>query len=129
MSNKDVLHVLNRPIEPVPIFTGSDTPDAPINLVEVQRRQRACETLFSILYLATSGLAATFVRQYEDGTSAGGLGHEQKACDALCTKYNNSKEARRACYEKLVNFQMEQGQDPDDYLVHLQATGGSGAAA
>ena len=39
--------------------------------------------------------------------------------------HNNSKEARRACYErracseKLVNFRMEQGQDPDGYTLKL----------
>ena len=45
MSNKDVLDVK---IEPVPIITDSDSPDAPTNLVEVQRWKRACETLVSI---------------------------------------------------------------------------------
>ena len=33
--------------------------------------------------------------------------------------HNNIKEARRACYEKLVNSRMEQGQDPDDYTFIL----------
>ena len=38
----------------------------------------------------------------------------------MYTKFNsNSKEARRACYENLVNFRMEQGQDPDDYTIKL----------
>ena len=88
--------------------------------MEIQRWKQACETLFSVLYLVTSGPAATLVRQYEDGTLAGGLGHGQKAWNALYTKYNsNSKEARRACYEELVNFRMEEGQDPDDYTIKL----------
>ncbi|CAN0557693.1 unnamed protein product, partial [Laminaria digitata] len=40
--------------------------------------------------------------------------------NALHAKYhNNSKEARQACYEKLVNVRMEQGQDPDDYIFKL----------
>ena len=48
------------------------------------------------------------------------MGHGQKAWNALYTKYNsNSKESRRACYEKVVNFRMEQGQDPDDYTTKL----------
>ncbi|CAM9830362.1 unnamed protein product, partial [Laminaria digitata] len=39
------------------------------------------------------------------------------AWNALHAKHhNNSKEARRACYEKLVNVRMEQAQDPDDYI-------------
>ena len=39
----------------------------------------------------------------------------------MYTKYNsNSKEARRACYEKLVTFRMEEGQDPVDYIIKLK---------
>ena len=75
---------------------------------------------FSVLCLVTSGPAATLVRQYEDRTLAGGLGHGQKAWNALYTTYNsNSKGARRACHEKLVSFRMEEGQDPDDYTIKL----------
>ena len=125
MSNKDVFDVLNGSIEPVPAIADSDTPDTPTNLVEIQRWKRACETLFSVLYFVTSGPEATLVRQYEDRTSAGGLGHGQKAWNALYTKYNsNRKEARRACYEKLVSFRMEEGQNPDDYTIKLLEIGG-----
>ena len=125
MSNKDVFDVLNGSVEPVPAITDSDTPDTPTNLVEIQRWKRACETLFSVLYLATSGPAATLDQQYEDRTSAGGLGHGQKAWNALFTKYNsNSQEARPACYEKLVSFRMKKGQDPDDYIIKLMETQG-----
>ena len=74
-SNEDVLGVLNGSIEPVPIITDSDTPDAPTNLVEIQRWKRACESFFAISYLTTSGLAAILVRQYEYRTLAGGLEH------------------------------------------------------
>ena len=88
--------------------------------MEIRRWKRACETLFFVLYLVTSGPAATLVRQYEDRTSAVGLGHGQKALNALYTKYNsNSKEARRACYEKLVSSRMEEEQDPDDFTIKL----------
>ena len=44
----------------------------------------------------------------------------QQAWNDLFAKHHkNSKEARRACYEKLVNFRMEQGQDPDNYTFKL----------
>ena len=60
------------------------------------------------------------VRQYEDRTSAGGVVNGQQAWNDFFAKHNkNSKEARRACYEKLVNFRMEQGQDPGDYTFKL----------
>ena len=97
--------VLNCLTEPIPVFANADTPDLSINLAEVSRWKRACENLFSIMYVITSGPAATLVRQYEDRTSAEGLVNGQGACNALYAKYhNNSKEARRACYRKLMNF-------------------------
>ena len=119
-SNKDVFDVLNGSVEPVPAITDSDTPDTPTNLVEIQRLKRACETLFSVLYIVTSGPAATLVRQCEDRTSAGGLRHGKKAWSASYTKYDsNSKDARRASYKKLVSFRMEEGQDPGGYTLKL----------
>ena len=125
MSNKGVLEILNGSVEQVPAITDIDTPGTPTNLVEIERWKRACETLLSVLYLVTGGPAATLVRQYEDRTSSGGLGHGQKAWNALYTKYySNSKEARRACYEKLVSFRVEEGQDPDDYTIKLMETRG-----
>ena len=120
MSNKDVFGVLNGSVEPVPAITGSDTPDNPTILVELQRWKRACKTLVSVLYLVTSGAPATLVRQYEDRTSTRGLGHGQKAWNALYIKHNrNSEEARRVCYEKLVSFRMEEGQGLDDFTIKL----------
>ena len=125
VSDKDVFDVLNGSVEQVPAITDSDTPDTSTNLVEIQRWKQTCEALFSVLHLVTSGPAATQVRQYEDRTSAGGLGHGQEAWITLHTKYNgNSKEARRACYNKLVSFRMEEGQDPDDYIIKPMAIRG-----
>ena len=126
MSNKGVFDVLNGSVEPVPVIVGSDTRDTPTNLVEIQRWKRACKTLLSVLYIVTSGPAATLVRQYKNRTLAGGLGHGQKAWHALYTKYNsNSNEAWRACYEKLVSFRMEEGQDPDEpYTIKLMEARG-----
>ena len=97
--------VLNGLTEQKSFFAKPDTPDVHKNLEEANRWKRACEGLFSMLYLITSSPAATLVRQYEDRTSAEGLVNGQGACNALYAKYhNNSKEARRACYRKLMNF-------------------------
>ena len=74
---------LNGLIEPVPVFADTVTPDVPIKFVEVSRWKRARENLFPILYLITSGPAATLIRQYEDRTSVGGLANGQKAWNAL----------------------------------------------
>ena len=118
MSDEHVFDVLNGSVEPVPAITDSDTPDTLANRVEIQRLKRACETLLSVPYLVTSGPAATLVREYEDMTSAGGLGHGRTAWNVLYTTYNsNSMEARRACYEKLMSFRIEQGRDLDDYII------------
>ena len=118
MSNEHVFDVLNGSVEPVPAITDSDTPDTLTNPVEIQRWKRACETLLSVPYLVTSGPAAALVREYEDMTSAGDLGHGKKGWKVLYTKYNsNSMEARRVCYEKLVSFRIEQGRDLDDYNI------------
>ena len=85
-------------------------------MAEVSDCKRACENLFSIMFL---GPAATLVEQYEDRTLVGGLGNGQQAWNAFYAKYhNNSNEARRACY-KNVYFRMEQGQNPDDYTFKL----------
>ena len=37
LSNQDVFGVLNGLTEPIPIFTNTDTPDVPTNLVEISR--------------------------------------------------------------------------------------------
>ena len=112
--------ILKGLVEPVPAITDNDTLDTPTNLVYIQRWKQACETLFSTFFLSTSGPAATLVRQHEGRTSVGGLGHGQKAQNALCTKKNSSiKEAKRVSYEKLVSFRMEEGQDPENYIINI----------
>ena len=73
-----------------------------------------------MLYLITSGPAATRVRQYDYRTSVGGLGNGWQTWNALYAKYhNNSKEAEGANYEKLVKFRMEERQVLDDYTFKL----------
>ena len=55
LSNQDVFHVLNGWIEPTPAFTNTDTPNA---------GERACNNIFSVLYLVTSGPAATLAYKF-----------------------------------------------------------------
>ena len=43
----------------------------------------------------------------------------------MYTEYDgNSKESRWACYEKVVHFGMDQGQDLKDYTINLMEMGG-----
>ena len=79
LSNQDVFGVLNGLTEPIPVVANADTPDVPTSLAEINHWKRACENLFYILYLFTSGPAATLVRPYEDRTSAGRLRNAQQA--------------------------------------------------
>ena len=57
--NKYVFDVLNGSVGPVSEVTEGAAPDPPTNLVVIQRWKRACETLFFVVYLVTSGPAAT----------------------------------------------------------------------
>ena len=91
LSNQDVFSVLNGLTEPISAFADTTTPDVPTNLAEVSRWTRACENLFSILYLITGGPAAALVRQYKDRKTVGGLGNGQKAWNAFYAKYHNHR--------------------------------------
>ena len=59
MSNKYVFDVLNGSVKPVPKITDCVISDPPTNLVVIQRWKQGCETLFFVVYLVTSGPAAT----------------------------------------------------------------------
>ncbi|CAM9621858.1 unnamed protein product [Laminaria digitata] len=66
----------------------------------------------------TAGSAKLLVQTYKRTSESPGNG--QAAWHALKDKYACcTKERRRANYEALVNSSMEQGQDPDDYLILL----------
>ena len=57
--NKDVVDVLNGWVGPVPEVTDCAAPDPPTNLVVIRLWKRACETLFFVVDLVTSGPATT----------------------------------------------------------------------
>ena len=75
LSNQDVYDVLNGLTQPIAIMTNPDTPGVPENLAGISRWKRACETIFSMLYLITSGPAAILVRQHDDRNPVGDLGN------------------------------------------------------
>ena len=89
--------------------------------------ERGCSTsqqenqdLWGVLLLGTSGSANNAVKKFEGKRPEDVSGHGQLARKTLTEKYNgHTKEARRACHEKLVNTKMEPGQDTDDlfYVV------------
>ena len=100
------------------ILKGSSEPE---EMNEKTKWKRANDDLVSILILSTSGTAATVVVEQHHAEEGEGLGSGQKSWKALATKYNAyPRETRRACYEQLTNFRMEQGQDPEDFFFKIE---------
>ena len=82
--------------------------------------QRSNSDLYSILYLATVGAACSLVRRHVGKTQEDGAGDGQAAWNALTSKYDGcTKEARRACHEKLTTLKMEDKQDPEDFFFKM----------
>ena len=76
--------------------------------------------LYSILFFATEGSANITVKQFQARPQArqqaGGVG----AWEALSVRFDgNTKEARRACREKLTHASMKSGEDPIDFFAKL----------
>ena len=60
------------------------------------------------------------VKMFEGKRPEDGAGHGQLTWKALTEKCNgHTKEARRACHEKLAYTKMEPGRDPDDFFFVL----------
>ena len=69
-----------------------------------------------MLFLLTEKPASLRVLKHEDAT--GKTGDRQKALQELVSKYNKvTDEVIRAKMDKLVNSNMEQGEDPDSYFT------------
>lgn len=80
--------------------------------------QRACQDLFSILYLTTIEPAKLLVQKH-DG-KAGGPENGQAGWEALKAEYARcTKETRCASHEALINTIAEEWQDPDDFFFIL----------
>ena len=91
------------------------TDTAMLNAVTEHKWLQANRDLWSVLLLTTSGSANNTVKKFEGKRPDDEAGHGQLAWKALTEKCNgHTKEARRACHEKLVNTKMEPGQDPDE---------------
>ena len=108
--SKAVLEVFQGKTQPSSWIPGSaDT--ATLNAVAEHKRSQANQDLWTVQLLTTSGSANDAVRKFEGNRPEDGAGHGQLAWKTLTEKYS---ETRRACHEKLVNTEMEPGQDPND---------------
>lgn len=84
------------------ILEGSSEPEDTNR--KTKKKKRANDDLLSILFLSTSGTAATVSEQH-DVEEGKGLGNGQEAWKVLATKYNAyMREMRRSWYEKLTSF-------------------------
>jgi len=81
--------------------------------------QKTNSDLFSILFFATEGSAFVTVKEHE-GKTTGVAGDGAAAWNALKERFDaNTKEARRACRDKLFNNPMKPGSDPVDYFATM----------
>ena len=75
--------------------------------------------MFPILFFATEGSAFVTVKEHE-GKTAGVAGDSAAAWNALKERLDaNTKEARRACRDKLFKNPMKPGSDTVDYFATM----------
>ena len=71
--------------------------------------------LYSILFFATEGSANITVKQFQARPQARQKADGVGTWEALSVRFDgNTKEARRACCEKLTHASMKSGEDPID---------------
>ena len=103
-----------------PSSTTPGSTDTAMNAVAEHKWQQANIDLWSVLLLTTSGSANNTLKKFEGKWPEDGAGHGQLTWKALTEKCNgHTKEARRACHEKLAYTKMEPGRDPDDFFFVL----------
>ena len=81
--------------------------------------ETANNNIYSILFFLTEGSANITVRAHES-TEQGCLGDGVAAWKSLKERFDgNTKEARRACREKLFSSAMRAGSDPTDFIAKM----------
>ena len=104
----DMLRVLDG--EPCPAAT---------DVIRVVAWKKANNDVYSILFFMTAGSANITVRAHES-TERGCSGNGAEAWTALKERFDgNTKEARRACREKLFSTSMPSGGDPTDFIAEM----------
>ena len=76
--------------------------------------------LYSILFFATEESVTTTVKQFQARPQARQKADGVGVWEALSVRFDgNTKEARRACREKLTHASMKSGEDPTDFFAKL----------
>ncbi|CAN0377670.1 unnamed protein product, partial [Scytosiphon promiscuus] len=95
-----------------------DAADATTEIIAAWHRMNA--RLYSLLFLATDGPACNTVKPHKARPSAGVKADGVAAWAALVSRYDgNTKEARRACREKLLHASLKSGRDPTDFIAEV----------
>ena len=88
------------------------------NMRDLENWDRCNEQLFNVLYLSTTGPAASYLLRYQPKGSERPNGI--RAWEALISKYQNSSKQRiRILMRELNSTSMSPGQDPDTFLSRV----------
>ena len=114
VSRRDIANLIKG--HPRPTESTAGTGSTPALAPGFAAYERANQDLYAMLFLSTEKSAYLLVLKDEDETGTTGDG--QKALRELVSKYNKvTDEVIRAKMDKLVNTNMEQGEDPDSYFI------------
>ena len=93
---------------------------ANVNAAEATAWTMLNSKLYSILFFAAEGSANITVKQFQARPQARQKAVGVGAWEALSVRFDgNTKEARRACREKLTHASMKSGDDPIDFFAKL----------
>ena len=81
----------------------------------------ANQDLYSALFFTIAGSAFSVVRKFQGKTPAGGAGHGQQSSSREID--GCSRAAIRADHIRMPSTRMRPGQDPDDYMYHMDSCG------
>ena len=112
--NKTIFNVFQRQERPSEFDADQETARATWDT--------ANQDLDSMLFFTTDGSAFSVVRRFQGKTPAEGAGHGHQAWAKLCEKFDGSSRAAiRAEHIRMTNTRMHPGQDPNDYLYHMDS--------
>ena len=78
------------------------------------------QDLYRVLFFTTAGLAFSVIRRFQGKKTAEGAGHGHQAWAALREKFDEClRAAIRAEHIRMKNTRVRPGQDPDDYVYHM----------
>ena len=117
-SRRDIGNLIKEHPRPTEAAAGAGS--SPALAQETAAYERANQDLYGMLLLLTEKPASLLVLKHEDETGTTGDGH--KAIQKHVSKYNKvTDEVIRAKMDKLVNTNMEQGEDPDSHFMERRS--------